>query len=100
MLTAIRYARQRYFEKRQGWGRPWVKCLWLDALLFGVARSWTLCSPRFRKWCRQVNHLFRVQYDWPSDMTADTGRDCWIDPYWQGLSPQDAVWQEVDHWEP
>lgn len=99
MNTFISYARQRYGDKRLGFGATWVRWLWLDALLFATARWWTLHSPRFHRWCSEVNTLFVEQYDWPRQMTEDTGVDCWIDPYWDGMTPQDAVDSEVSHWD-
>lgn len=99
MTTLIRYAKSRYFEKSRGWGKSWVRWLWLDAVLFAIARRSTLHSPWFRNWCREVDRLFVEQYGWPRSMTADSGLDCWIDPYWNGMSPQDAVISEVEHWD-
>lgn len=99
MLLLIRYAKQRHFQKSHGWGRTWCRWLWLDAVLFAVARYCTLRSPLFWLWCRKVDRLFIRQYDWPRSYTADTGLDCWIDCYWDGMSPQDAVDSEVDHWD-
>lgn len=100
MPALIKYAQDRYFQKSRGWGRTWVRWLWLDAALFATARWLTLHSPLFRRWCREVDRLFVAQFDWPRAMTTDTGFDCWIDPYWEGLSPQDAVDSEVENWEP
>lgn len=99
MRTLINYARSRYFQKSHGWGRTWFRWLWLDALSYAMARYCTLLWPGFRIYCRRVDRLFRDQHDWPRSYTADTGLDCWIDHYWDGESPQDAVDSEVEHWE-
>lgn len=98
MHTFINYARRRHFQKSHGWGSPWVKPLWLDALLFAIARTFTLYRPRFRRWCREVDRLFLELHEWPRSMTADTGIDSWIDPFWDGLTPQEAVDSEVSQW--
>ena len=98
MQQLIIYARQRHFQKSHGWGKPWVRWLLLDAFMFAVARYCTLVSPKFRNWCLTVDALFCKQYDWPGSYTADTGLDCWIDAYWDGMSPDEAVASEVDHW--
>lgn len=99
MTTLARYIKGRYVQKSRGWGKPWVRWLWLDALLFGVTRWATLNSPWFRRWCREVDRLFRVDFDFSFDLTEGSGRDCWIDAYWDRLSPQEAVDSEVSHWE-
>jgi hypothetical protein len=98
MFVFVRYFRERYFAKSRGWGRPWTRCLTLDALLFASRRTMTLHSSRFRRWCREVNRLFVVRYDWPGHMIEDTGPDCWIDGYWEGMTPEEAVDSEVEHW--
>jgi hypothetical protein len=99
MNTLINYATSRHSQKRHGWGRTWCRWLWLDAIAFAVARYATLMSPWFRRWCREVDRLFIEQYEWPRSMVADTGFDCWIDSYWYGDSPQEAVDNEVDCWD-
>jgi hypothetical protein len=98
-MSFVQYVRNRHFCKSHGFGKPWLRPLCLDAVVFASARWLTLHSPLFWIWCRDVDRLFREQYDWPRSMTTDTGRDCWIDAYWEGLSAQDAVDSEVDHWE-
>ncbi len=99
MFIFIRYVKRRYFYKSHGWGKTWCKWLWLDAVLFATARTATLYSPKFYLWCRSVNKIFRERFDWPRNMTDDTGKDCWIDAYWQGDSPEKAVLDEVDCWD-
>lgn len=99
MRTLIRFVRSRYFQKSHGFGRTWFSWLWLDALTFGLARYATLVWPGFRIYCFRVDQLFRDQYDWPRSYTTDTGLDSWIDHYWDGESPQDAVDSEVSYWE-
>jgi hypothetical protein len=99
MTTFVHYARRRYFCKSHGWGRTWVRWLWLDALLFAAARWSTLHSPWFRAWCRAVDRVFSSQYEWEPSYTRDTGLDSWIDSYWEGLSPEDAAYSEVQHWD-
>lgn len=99
MQTLIRYAKRRHFSMSRGWGRPWCRWLWLDAAAFAVARYYTLISPSFRFWCEEVDRLFYEQHDWPASYTDGTGLDCWIDAYWKGWSPQDAVISEVEHWD-
>ena len=99
MIELLRYAKERHFQKSHGWGRTWVRWLWLDAILFAFARWTTLHSPFFRRWCREVDRLFSKQFEFDWSYTENTGEDCWIDPYWDGLSPQDAVDSEVEHWD-
>ena len=99
MGTIVSYAKERYFQKSHGWGRTWVRWLWLDAILFAIARFYTLVSPRFCRWCREVDLLFVKQHACSFAVTANTGRDCWIDLYWDGLSPQEAVDSEVSYWD-
>lgn len=99
MSTFIHYARHRHFCKRHGWGKTWVSWLWLDAILFAIARAVTLYSPRFARWCREIDRWFFENHDWPRSITQDTGYDCWIDAYWRGSSPEDAALDEVDAWE-
>lgn len=93
------YISHRYFCKRQGWWRTWVRWLWLDALLWGTARYATYLSPLFRRYCHEVDQLFVEQHELAFSMTKTSGLDCWIDPYWSGMSPQDAVDSEVEHWD-
>lgn len=99
MPTLSWYLRNRYNEKALGFGRPWVRWLWLDAALYAVRRWSTYHSPWFRAWCCEVDRLFREQYEWPRDYTDDTERDCWIDAYWDKMSPQGAVDSEVSYWD-
>lgn len=99
MITAIRYMQSRYFCKRRGWGRVWFRPIWLEAIVYGIVRYYRLKSRRFNRWCDQVDLLFVAQHDWPRAYTLDTGRDCWIDGYAEGMSPQDAVDNEVQHWD-
>lgn len=98
MSTFMNYARHRYFAKSHDFGKPWVRPLFLDAILFAVRRTFTLHRPGFRKWCSEVDRLFVGQHDWPRSYTKDTGLDSWVDAYWDRMSPQDAVDSEVDHW--
>lgn len=99
MNTLIDYARHRYFCKCHGFGPPWVSWLWLDAILFAVARFVTLYSPFFALWCKKIDLLFIQNYEWDRSYTQDTGLDCWIDAYWDGSTPEDAVLDEVGAWE-
>lgn len=98
MMTFMQYAKSRYFSKSHGFGRPWVKWLWLDAALFAAARCLTLASPFFWNWCRRVDSLFD-QYAYEGSFTKDTGLDCWIDAYWDGLTPTEAFESEIGYWD-
>lgn len=99
MITIARYAKSRHFSMSHGWGKPLVAWLWLDAMVFAISRYCTLRSPWFAAWCRKVDRLFREQHDCVGSMTTQTGRDCWIDAYRDGLSPEDAVDTEVSYWD-
>ena len=99
MIAEIEYARSRYFSQRQGWGPRGFRPMWLEAIVYGVVRAWRLRSRGFNKWCDEVDALFVEQYDWPRSYTLDSGRDCYIDEWVQGATPQDAVDCEVDHWD-
>jgi hypothetical protein len=99
MITFVRYVQSRHHSKSCGFGPVPSLPLWLDAVLYAARRFATLCSPLFYLWCRRVDRLFVEQAGWPRSMMADTGRDCWIDHYWDGRTPQDAVDSEMDHWD-
>lgn len=94
-----RYIRSRYFCMRQGWGRPMFRPLWLEAIVHGLLRTWRFHSRKFNRWCDEVDEIYREQYNWPCNYTIASGRDCWIDSYARGCSPEEAVDDEVSHWE-
>jgi len=98
MNTWINYYKHRHFSKSHGWGKSWVSWLWLDAFLYATARCVTLISPFFRGWCCRVDSLFD-QHAYDGSYTKDTGLDCWIDSYWDGLSPTEAYQSEISYWD-
>lgn len=53
----------------------------------------------FTEFCNQVDTYFRVHCDWPRSYTQDTGTDCWLEWYKEGMSPEDAAITEIEHWE-
>lgn len=99
MSTLAYYVSHRYGTKSRGFGEP-VRFMWLDALLFGVKRWCTLHSPFFRTYCRKIDRIFTEEYAWEHGrFTEHTGLDCWIDGYWEGVTPEDAAGSEVSYWE-
>lgn len=103
MLKFIQCAKSRHFSMSNGFGvpitGPWVRWLWLDALLFAIHRFYVIWSPGFRAWRKEVDVLFCEQFDSGRSMTEYTGVEHWIDAYLDGMSPQDTVDNEVSYWD-
>jgi hypothetical protein len=99
MTTLIEYVKQRRISMSLGFGRPNVRPLWLDALLYGSRRWLTLNSPWFMAWCRELDQVFRDDFDWPRSYVADTGPESWIDYYRSGSTPEEAAHEEASYWE-
>ncbi len=100
LTTALRYAKQRHHLMRMNWGGPYRRPLWPRAIVYGVVRAWRLESRAFNRWCDEVDDLFTAQTGWLDwSYTYSTGRDCWIDGYAEGMSPQEAVDNEMENWD-
>lgn len=97
--TVRRYTKDRFNCMRHGWGRPRFRPLWLEAIVYAVVRTRRLQSRAFNRWCDEVDALFVAQFNWRRPYTLDGGRDCFIDSYANGMTPQQAVDSEVQHWE-
>ncbi len=99
MSAFIKYIKQRYSSKLNGFGKPLVPILWLDAVIFGLRKWYTLNSIKFHRWCGEVDFLFHKTYDWKNSYTTDTGRGSYLDAYWQGLTPIEVMLEEVSYWD-
>mgnify|MGYP004503411377 CR=1 FL=1 len=47
----------------------------------------------FDEWCDQIDRLARKVWPEQQSYTHDTGRDCWLDAFKCGASPEEA-WSE------
>ncbi len=95
----IRHFKNRHTSKSLGFGKPWVSWLWLDALLWASAMCLTRINPFFWDWCARVDGLIDERSAYAASYCKDTGYDCWIETYWAGLSPTEAVDSEMSYWE-
>lgn len=93
------YRKDRYSNMRMGWGSPSFHPLWLDAIVYAIIREWRFVSQKFNKWCDEIDLLYIQQYGFETPYTLDTGRDCWIESYVDGMTPQDAVDSDVSYWD-
>ena len=97
--ASLRYRKQRYSHMRRGWGIPLFHPLWLEAIVYAIIRARHLTSHNFNQWCDEIDILLINQHDMIHHYTVGTGRDCWIEAFTDGLSPQDAVDGEIEHWD-
>ena len=56
-------------------------------------------SIEFATWCDQIDRHFVNHYNFLCDITKDTGRDCWLAMYLDGLTPEEASNEEVSNWD-
>ena len=99
LLTAIRYAKQQHHHMQMDWGGPYSRPLWTKAIVYGVARAWRLKSRAFNRWCDSLDKLYASQCGFEYSYTKNCGRDCWIDQYVEGESPQEAMDTDRQHWD-
>lgn len=99
LSNAYRFTVSRFGMMRRGFGRPRFRPLLMEAVVFGVGKAWRMQSRRFNAFCDEIDRLFCEQFDWPRSYTLDCGRDCWVDHYAEGMTPQECVTAEVEHWD-
>lgn len=50
----------------------------------------------FAEWCDELNRLSK-EVGWMGDLIEQTGEDCWREYYEDGVSPKDALNEEISY---
>lgn len=93
------YWKERYSNMQHEWGSPSFRPLWLEAIKYAIIREWRFVSRGFNEWCDEVDALMIIEFGLKPSHTIETGRDCWIEAYVDGMTPEDAVHSAAYYWD-